>query len=218
MTDSYAVARFDDIPVVEDRDRRWRQVRHHFGIQAFGVNAWTADAGGEVVNEHAEQDGDEELYFVASGRATFTIDGDEVDAPAGTLVFVRPGTSRRAVAAEDGTSVLVVGSPPNERYVAFGWELFLPAYNSGDYEQAAAVLREALATHPDETRVVYNLACVESLAGRHDEALEHLRRAVELRRELAEHARADTDFDPIRDDPRFELAIARKADARSSGS
>jgi quercetin dioxygenase-like cupin family protein len=217
-TEPYAVARLAEIEPVEDRDRRWRQVRHHFGIEAFGVNAWSADAGAEVVNEHSEQDGDEELYFVASGRATFTIDGDDVDAPTGTFVFVRPGTSRRAVAAEDGTTVVVVGAPPGEPYVAFGWELFLPAYNRGDYDEAAAALREALATHPDDTRVVYNLACVESLTGRHDDAVEHLRRAIELRPELADHARSDSDLDAIRDDPRFESAVAGKPDAAGTGA
>ena len=211
MTD-YAVARLAEIPR-SGTDGRWISIRHHFGIQAFGVNGRTADAGEEVVDEHSEQDGDEELYLVVSGRARFTVDGDEIDAPTGTFVFVPPGTARRAEATEPETIVLVVGAPPGAPYVPQEQETWMPLYEQGRYDEAAGVLDSVLARHPDDPRTLYNLACMESMAGRSDDALEHLRRAVELRPALAEQARADDDFAPIRDDRRFDSAVAGQADA-----
>ena len=57
--------------------------------------------------------GHEELYFVLSGRATFTVDGERVDAPAGSLVFVKdPAMRRGAVADEAGTKILAIGGRP----------------------------------------------------------------------------------------------------------
>ena len=132
-------------------------------------------------------------------------------------MFVRPGTVRRADATEPGTTVLIVGVTPGEAYVPQEQEVWMPLYEQGRYDEAVAVLESVLAKHPD-ARVLYNLACMESLAGRGDDALEHIRRAVELRPALAEQARADDDFAPIRDDARFESAVAGQADAGGAGA
>ncbi|MGH2948133.1 MAG: methyltransferase domain-containing protein [Solirubrobacteraceae bacterium] len=96
---------------------RWHPVRMELGLRAFGAGAYTADRVGEpLVEPHTElRDGHshEELYVVLAGRASFTIDGEELDAPAGTLVLVRdPAAHRQATAAEDGTAVLALGAPP----------------------------------------------------------------------------------------------------------
>jgi len=68
----------------------WRPVRRTLDIGAFGINAYVApDAGDDVVEEHTERSlGHEEVYVVLSGRATFTLDDETLDAPAGTLVKV----------------------------------------------------------------------------------------------------------------------------------
>jgi hypothetical protein len=59
----------------------WQPVRRPLGISAFGINAYTAGkAGDEVVEEHTEQ-AEEEAYVVIRGHATFTVDGEEIDAP-----------------------------------------------------------------------------------------------------------------------------------------
>lgn len=219
MTAAFAVARLDEIPPTDDRGGQgWIRVRHHFGIQAFGVNAWTADEGRELINEHDEEDGDEELYFVVAGQARFKIGRDLVDAPAGTLVFVRPGTTRSAVAAAPATTVLVVGSPPSAAYSSSEWEVWFPAYNAGDFDAAADMLAAVLARRPDDSRILYNLACCESRAGRSDAALEHLSRAVELRPALVELARGDADFDAVRDRAEFASLIAGQADAGGAGA
>ena len=76
----------------------WKPLRRTLGITAFGINAYTAaNAGDEVVERHDETTlGHEEVYAVVAGRAVFTVDGEEVDAPAGTFVFARPGVKRTA--------------------------------------------------------------------------------------------------------------------------
>ena len=100
------VAHLDDLdsfPV--EHGLEWHPIRRRFGIQSFGVNAYTSAKPGDwVVEEHKEGSGHEELYLVVSGRARFTLDGEELDAPAGTIVFL-PDASvvRVARAEEDGT-------------------------------------------------------------------------------------------------------------------
>src|SRR5512145_1310464 len=107
----YAVAQLDEIDEQNDGRCPWRPVRHHFGITAFGVNAWTARAAGDrLINEHDEADeGEEELYFVTEGRAVFELDGERRDAPSGTFVSVRAGVKRTAFAEEPGTTLLALG-------------------------------------------------------------------------------------------------------------
>jgi hypothetical protein len=121
--------RVDEIPNAGEPDEPlWRPVRHHLGIHAFGINAWTArEAGDEVIEEHVEAQASptrhEELYFVTTGRATFTVDDEDVDAAAGTFVFVPdPESKRRAVAVEPGTTVLSIGAAPGEVYTVSDWE------------------------------------------------------------------------------------------------
>src|SRR5213592_2264546 len=109
---AYSVAHLGEIEEVSDGRCPWRPIRHHFGIMSFGVNAWTArQAGDRVINEHDEDDevGEEELYLVQSGRATFELDGERVDAPAGTFVFARPSAKRTAFAEEPGTTIVALG-------------------------------------------------------------------------------------------------------------
>ena len=112
MNDStkWQVARLDYI------ERRGRDipVREHLGIHAFGVNAYTPGEDGTLINEHDEAgSGQEELYIVLAGKATFEVDGKAVDAPTGTFVFVRPESRRKATGDR---TVLAVGATPGEAY------------------------------------------------------------------------------------------------------
>jgi tetratricopeptide (TPR) repeat protein len=211
----------DSIPVGE-RGLRWRPVRRRLGIAGFGVNAWTAEEAGQEVVEHHDETGTgagkhEELYIVIRGRARFQLDEEEFDAPVGTCVFVRDRTvPRGAYAEEAGTTVLAMGGKPGEAFEVSPWESYfaaIPLTAAGDHDGAVALIREALERSPDNPSVLYNLACAESLGGHTDEALEHLARSVELNPTCAEWARADQDFDPIREDPRFASAVAGQADA-----
>jgi tetratricopeptide (TPR) repeat protein len=188
-----------------------RPVRLHFGINSFGINAYSAAAGERVIEEHDElghgAGRHEELYFVAAGHATFELGGEEVDAPAGTLVFVRdPAVRRGAMATEGGTTVLVVGGIPGRAFEPSPWEAWLaakPLLDAGRPDRGAAVFLQALERHPGNPNVLYNLACFESLAGRPDDALAHLAEAIELDPRVREWAQTDEDFEAIREDPRF---------------
>jgi tetratricopeptide (TPR) repeat protein len=194
------------IAEISSLDGRWIPVRRHFGIGAFGVNAWVGKAeGDDVISEHTEDSGHEELYLVTAGSATFTLADEDVDAPQGTLVFVQdPKTKRKAVAREAGTTILAIGAKPGEAFEVMSWEEtaeMWPLYEAGDYEGAAAILRAAL-ERDESPGMYYNLACMEALLGHPDEAVEHLGRALKEPR-FREVAETDTDLDSLRDDPRF---------------
>jgi mannose-6-phosphate isomerase-like protein (cupin superfamily) len=199
----------------------WRPVRCRLGIEAFGVNAYTADEAGQEVVEHHDETGTgagkhEELYVVVRGHARFTLDGEEIDAPTGTFVFVRDRAVKRgAHAQEAGTTVLAFGGKPGEAFQVSPWEYYfaaIPAFRDKDYARGIEIVREGLDRYPDNPSVLYTLACLESLSGDVDSAMEHLRRAA-LDPQVAEWAKDDSDLDPIRDDPRFESAIAGKPEA-----
>jgi tetratricopeptide (TPR) repeat protein len=212
--DRYAVSHVDEILELDDGRAPMRAVRHHFGITSFGVNAWIGrEAGARIINEHdeAEPDSQEELYLVLRGRASFEVDGERLDAPAGTFVYVRPGVTRTAFGEEPGTTIVTVGGVPGKAYEAGGWELFAPVrplYEAGDYAQAAERGRELLAGDPPYADLFYNVACCESLAGQHDHAIAHLRRAIELSERTRSFIEGDSDLDPLRSDPAFKELLA----------
>lgn len=187
----------------------WQPLRRELGVRAFGVNAWTGDEpGAQVIPEHDETPTrHEELYLVLEGRATFTVAGEEVDAPAGTIVFVAdPDATRAAVAAEPGTRVLTVGAPAGAAYEPQTWELnaeVFPLFDRGEYGRAKELLERGLAEHGEHGGLLYNLACAEARLGEAEPALAHLARALELDERLAEHARTDDDLASLRDEPRF---------------
>jgi tetratricopeptide (TPR) repeat protein len=210
----YAVAHLDDIDEITDGREPWRPVRLHFGIQAFGVNAWTApNTGDRIINEHDESDGpdsQEELYLVLHGRAKFELDGEQVDAPTGTLVFARPGVKRTAFAEEPGTTLLALGGTPGKAYQSDGWEVWAPLnplYQAGKYEEAADRGRELIEAHPEYGALVYNVACCESLAGRTEDAIEHLRLAIDRNEGVRKLAAKDPDLDAIRNEPAFKELV-----------
>jgi tetratricopeptide (TPR) repeat protein len=211
----YAVAHLDEIDEMDDGRCPWRPVRHHFGITAFGINAWTARAEGDrIINEHneSEPDSNEELYLVLRGRAAFELDGDRVVAPAGTLVFARPGVKRTAVSEEPETTIIALGGTPGKAYEPDGWELWepiRPLYEAGEYAEVADRLRVVVDSHPHYAGLFYNLACCESLAGRTTDAVDHLRRAIDMSERFRAYAKDDSDFDPIRDEPAFKELIGR---------
>lgn len=204
----YAVAHLDEIEEVNDGRCPFRPVRLHFGITSFGVNAWTGQrVGDRIINEHDEAGEQEELYLVQRGRAMFELDGERVDAPAGTLIFARADVKRTAFAEEPGTTIVVLGGTPGKAYEPGGWEVWAPLrplYESARYAEAADRGRELLEAHPEYAELLYNVACCESLAGRTDAAIEHLRLAFQQEEELRSAAAEDADLDPIRNEPAFK--------------
>lgn len=209
----FTAAQLHEIPT---RDQ-WIPIRDHLGIGAFGINAYTAaNAGDIVISEHVETvSGHEELYVVVEGHATFTVDGDEIDAPAGTLVRVDPETRRKAVATEAGTTVLVTGATPGQMFEVSAWEetwqpnqAAMKLYREQRYDEASGVLRDALKSFPDAAQLHYNLACFDSLAGVDVATVAaSLRRAIELNPGFKEFARDDSDFEPVRDESAIQELV-----------
>jgi quercetin dioxygenase-like cupin family protein len=209
---AYSVTRLDTIDEIDDGGVPYRPLRQHFGIASFGVNSFTGHkAGDRIINEHSEVDDQEELYLVLQGRATFELDGERVDAPAGTLVFAEPGVKRTAFAEEDGTTVVVVGGKPGKVYEVLGFEAWAPfhrLYEAGEYGEAADRARAAIEARPEALGALFCLACCEALAGRADDAARHLRYALERSERLRGLARRNPDLDSIRDRPEIAELLA----------
>jgi tetratricopeptide (TPR) repeat protein len=214
----YLVAHLDEIepapriaPAADGRERL--DVRRRLGITAFGVGAFSAPEGVDVIGEHDEtlfgEAGQEELYFVVSGQARFEVDGEAFDAPAGTLVQVQPTAKRKATATAEGTTILVVGGTSGKAYEPGPAEAgeALAAYNAGDYEAALAKQLVAVEKQPDNVIAHFNAGCFAARAGHADEAIEHLRRSIEINDGVKQLIATDEDLDSIREDQRFvELA------------
>jgi tetratricopeptide (TPR) repeat protein len=212
----FRVVRLDEVDGYADEGRpRWHMIRTVLGIESFGINAWRATAAGqEIIGEHDEL-GDgagrhEELYLVLAGRATFTIDGERVAAPSGSLVYLKdPGARRSAVADEVSTTILVIGGRPGSAFTVSPWERSAEAlrfWTTGEWDRAIEVLSTQLGEDPDNANVLYNLACAESRAGRSGDAIEHLLLAIALEPQFARNAGSDPDLAAIRDDDRFPVS------------
>lgn len=209
----YVVEHLDAIEEFSDAGCHYRPIRHHLGITAFGVTAWTAHAAGDlVINEHDEGDptADQELFLVLRGHALFEIDGDRVDAPAGTLVFAPPRTKRTASAKLAETTIIALEGTPGGAYDARGWELWAPLaplYQAGRYAEVADRLDALVVVSPQYPMLFFNLACCESRCGRTSDALEHLRHAIDMSAEFRASAKTDSDLDAIRHEPAFQQLI-----------
>src|SRR5919204_5507704 len=185
VSKGYEIAHVDELEElpINGGEFVWRPIRRRFEITAFGTNAYTARAGQRVVEEHSERDGHEEMYVVLRGRATFTLADDELDAPAGTLVFVRPGTRRGAIAAEDGTAVLAIGAKPGVVFEPSAWEDIFAAFSyaeNGEVDRARELVHGAVERRPNEWQGQFNAACFEILYGDREAGIAHLQRAHEL--------------------------------------
>ena len=213
MSDPFRVAHLGDLERIGAGGGLYRPIRRRLGVRAFGINAYTAErAGDQVIERHDEVSGggpgrQEELYMVVAGHAEFTVAGETVDAPAGTMVFIPDLTAQRsAVARADETTVVVVGGPADAPIPTSPFEFWFaaePAYEAGDYDRAAEIASEGLAEWPQHGTLHYQLACYHARAGRPAEALRHLRVAVENEPEAAGWAADDSDLDSIRADPAF---------------
>ncbi len=201
--------RLDDVEPLSVEGGRilWQPLRRLLDVGAFGINAFLARAAGDdVVEEHTEEMLElEEVYVVLGGRATFTLGDETLDAPVGTVVFVRdPALRRHARAEEPQTAVLAVGAPRGAAYEPPAWEAERHRA-AGDFDAYADELVEALESRPDHPGMLYVVACAEALAGREDDAVGHLRRALELRPTLAESARTNEDLATLRERPDWPL-------------
>jgi len=220
VSEGYTIARIDELETIPvgTHGLQWRPIRSRLGIRPFGMNAYTsAEVGGEVVEEHTELTfGHEEVYVVIAGHARFTLDGEEVDAPAGTIVHLPdPSVKRTAVSLEPDTTVLAVGGKPGEAYQPSVWELYFRASKLPP-EEALELVENSEGYNVQEPGYSYNLACFRALAGKREEAVEAFRAAYEKDPErVSGWADGDTDLDSIRDEI---SAIAGEPGSGGSGA
>ncbi|HEY6759383.1 MAG TPA: hypothetical protein VI318_07830 [Baekduia sp.] len=141
------------------------------------------EVGQDVVEPHRESEdgrGQQEVYVVLRGRVRFRLDGDEVDAGAGTFVCVDPPVHRQAVALEARTAVAVFGGEPvfapsgHEYLMRVRW-----AVAEGDVEAATAIAEEGLAdVAPGSPGIMYALALAAAARQDDDAARAHLAEAL----------------------------------------
>lgn len=206
------VARVSKADAISVAGGLYQPVRRQLGVRAFGINAYFASsAGDQLIEPHDEtgsgSGGHAELYLILAGHASFVVGGSEIDAPAGTLVYVPAVETRReAHAAKDGTVAVVIGAPADCELPISPFEFWFTAegpYNEGDYQRAIEIVSEGLTHWPNHPTMLYQLSCYYALAGESDEALEYLERAAAQSPDAVEWARDDSDLDAIRDHPRF---------------
>lgn len=170
----------------------------------------THDETGAGAGAHAE------LSMVWSEHAVFMVDGEEIDAPAGTLVYVAGTASRRgARATADDTVALVIGAPADGQLPVSPFAYWFVAegpLRAGDHDEAIRIVEEELQEHPEHPTMLYQLACYHALAGRRDQALRHFERSLAAGPEGAEWQDGDGDLDSIRDHPRFQAALTAARD------
>src|SRR4051812_49167441 len=214
---SYGIASLGERLAEAEDDRGYVRLRNDLDIGAFGVSAaFQRKAGERLVGEHDEigpgSDRHEELYVIVQGGATFTIDGEEVDAPQGTAIFVRdPESKRGAVATADETIVLAVGGRRGEAYRLGPMQSadgFFDKYNAKDYAGALEALSPGLEAFPGNALLLYNVACMSALLGDRETAVTALAESVSKWEPYKELARDDDDFVSLRDDPKFVELIA----------
>ena len=207
----FRVARIDELDRVRLESGIWRPLRRRLGVTAFGINAYTADEiGSPLIERHDEATpgagGHQEVYVVLTGRATFTVAGERLEVPAGTLLAIEPGMMREAVSAEGETTVIVIGGEPGAAMPPSPFEYWysaIPAAEAGEHARAAEIVAEGLEHYPEHGTIHYALACELAMAGRRTEALEHLAVAFANDPRTREWAESDSDLDSLRDDPAY---------------
>ena len=154
------------------------------------------------MEKHTEETlGHQEVYVVVAGHATFTLDGVDLDAPNGTVVFIRdPSVHRQAVAVVPETTVLAIGGVPGV-HAPSSWEWYFGAEryrSSGDHAAALELLADGLERFPNDPSILYSIACWEAMAGNTDAAIAALTSAVDLDAKSLDWAKGDADLDSIR--------------------
>ena len=210
----FETAHLDDLDSVPGPGSlTWRPVRSRFDIRAFGCNAYTAElVGDHVVEPHDEEgelgvEGHQELYFVHSGRAEFTVDDESFEAPAGTYVWLPdPSAHREATALEEGTTVLSFGGPPT--FKPSEWEYRWRALSSGaSPEEAEWIIKEGLTDHPGHPGLRLAQAVLALARGDEDRAESLVKEVVAAEPGITGWIEENESFRPLTENPRTAAAV-----------
>lgn len=211
MSDGYQILDLttaESFPYHQRGGQKLLPIQRLLDYRVAGINGWIGDPGDGLVPEHEEDSGHEELYVVVRGRARFTVDGSDIDAPTGTLIHVRAGERRVAVSEEPGTIVVAVGATAGEPHQPTAWTSFVIADHlrrEGRLDEGRTVVRELVDAEPGNWGAPYNVACFEALAGDKDAAFSYLQQAMRIDTQaVRSFAPGDSDLDSLHDDPRWK--------------
>ena len=152
---SWKAVRLDEVEPRpwQDTELSWLPLREELGTRIVGMAGFSADrVGQELIEGHDEEHdgrGHEEVYVVLRGRVMFVLDGDKIDAPAGSFVLVEPGVHRQAVAAEPGSAVLALGGPRTFEPSAAEWIERARPFIRSDPAKARQIVDELRSVKPD---------------------------------------------------------------------
>jgi hypothetical protein len=199
--EGYRALRFDELEEVPWKEGlTLRPVRSVLGLRAFGAAGFVGRRPGDLVVEpHTEEPdgrGHQELYVILRGAARFVLDGESLEAPAGTLVVVEPHVHREAVATEPDTAVLAFGGPPT--FTPAGHEYMARVRGAVDRPQEALAIAEAgLQELGDTPGTRYAMALAAAASGDREAARRWLDEAIAEVSELRDEARAEAVLAPL---------------------
>jgi len=84
--------------------------------------------------------------------------------------------------------------------------------NAAMVEEGVRMVERTVTLSPDEVGVLYNVSCIYATLGRSDEALTLLERAVRNGYNHLAWLETDSDFDSIRNEPRYKALVKVVAD------
>jgi adenylate cyclase len=88
----------------------------------------------------------------------------------------------------------------------------------GERDRAMDWAARAIAIDPDESLAHYNMACVYSLLGELDRAIDHLENVIpHISSELMLWFKNDSDLDPVRSHPRYHKLFRTSDEPREPG-
>jgi serine/threonine protein kinase/Flp pilus assembly protein TadD len=127
------------------------------------------------------------------------------------LVPVYHGLGRPAEAAATEKRALLLVEKHTENHPDDPRALYLGAgilARIGDHAKSYDWARRALAIDPEETSILYNVACVYALLGKTEDALQCLGKVMEHGTFFKNWAAKDSDLDSLRFDPRFHALLS----------
>lgn len=96
--------------------------------------------------------------------------------------------------------------PLSKRVLSLG---AVAQYNAGQTQKSSEWIEKALKLYPDDPGVLFNSTCLMAIAGKKDEALTLLERAIANGLGNRAWIEKDPDYDSLRDDPRFQRLVAQ---------
>src|SRR5262249_37751980 len=140
-------------------------------------------------------------------RAIHVMEYSYATAPSPELNFTLANALMIAGRFQDAT--LLIARQQHPEYAAAAYKtLQVAAFHSGAYELSSEAGRQAL-ERTKEPSIAYNIACAEARAGRADEALVWIERAVEMGYRDLEAMASDSDLETLQSRPEFEAICER---------